>query len=94
MSNVKTWVKKLNDFIAIFGLEQKKQGDFISKDEIHYHFMDAAMAEDYKKWPDDIRKHIGYFSASCKDGCDNYKEYIYNIDVSIVSLEDPSKVID
>ena len=56
--------------------------------------MDAAMAEDYKKWPDDIRKNIGYFSASCKDGCDNYKEYIYNIDVSIVSLEDSSKVIE
>ena len=34
MSNVKTWVKKLNDFIAIFGLEQEKQGDFISKDEL------------------------------------------------------------
>ena len=52
------------------------------------------MYEDYEKWPDDIRKNIGYFSASCKDGCDNYKEYIYNIDVSIVSLEDSSKVIE
>ena len=90
MSNVKTLVKKLNNFIAVFGLEQKKQGDFISKDEIHYHFMDTEMGENYEKCPDDITKNIGYFSATCRDGCDNYKEFIYNVDVSIVSMEDPS----
>ena len=77
MSNVKTWAKKLNDFIAVFGLELEKQGDFISKDDIHYHFMDAELDEDYEKCPDDITKNIGYFSATCRDGCDNYKEYIY-----------------
>ena len=94
MSNVKTLVKKLNDFVGIFCLEQKKQGDFIIKDEIHYHFMDAELDDNYEKCPDDITKNIGYFSATCRDGCDNYKEYIYNVDVSIVSIEDPSNVID
>jgi len=94
MSNVKTWVKKLNDFISVFGLEQKKRGDLISKDEVHYHFMDAELDEDYEKWPDDIKKNIGYFSATCRDGCGNYKEYFYNVDVSIVSIEESSNVDD
>ena len=79
---------------GLFRLEKKKQGDFILKDEIHYHFMDAELDENYEKCPDDITIDIGYFSATCRDGCDNYKEYIYNVDVSIVSIEDPSNVDD
>lgn len=96
MSKDKILKENLDNFIDMLGLEQKKRGDIIVKDEeTHYHYLGSEYEEleetdedNYKLY--ELTKHIGYFNSHAIDkpsdeinqSLDN-KENLYSLRVSI-----------
>ena len=96
MSKDKILKENLDNFIEMFGLEQKNQGDIVVKDEeTYYHYLGSEYGEleetdeeNYKLY--ELTKHINYFSShdivKPSDGINlplDYKENLYCLRVSI-----------
>ncbi len=92
MNNKKELKKNLENFIEMFGLEQKKQGDIVARNqEIYYHYLGAEYEEDKQSEHDyGLTKDISYLSSHDIHNSEDeesppmkYKEYLFGIEVSI-----------